>query len=109
MTGFAETYLRETADIVAALNADENLKRQVWNKASKIPDYASSVWRRDVCGSVLRYLDHGNTNSRYGWEIDHDIPTSRGGTDDLTNLQPLYWETNRQKGDTYHWKCESVA
>ena len=36
-----------------------------------------------------------------GWEIDHIKPVARGGSDDLSNLQPLYWETNRNKGDQY--------
>ena len=57
----------------------------------------------------MKYGDHADTNSKYGWEIDHIYPTALGGTDDLDNLQPLYWEYNRQKGDTYPWYCENAA
>ena len=42
---------------------------------------------------------------KFGWEIDHIKPVSKGGTDNLSNLQPLYWENNRSKGDKLDWKC----
>ena len=34
---------------------------------------------------------YGDTSSDYGWEIDHIKPVARGGTDNLNNLQALYW------------------
>jgi 5-methylcytosine-specific restriction endonuclease McrA len=52
----------------------------------------------------MRYGEYGQT-SKYGWEIDHIKPVSKGGTDDLSNLQPLQWENNRRKGDNYPWHC----
>ena len=49
---------------------------------------------------------YGKTE-QWGWEIDHVKPVSQGGTDDLSNLQPLYWENNRHKGDAYpNWECK---
>ena len=90
-------------------NADENLKNAVWKKGSPIAGYDPNVWREDACGHAMKYSNHGNTNSQYGWEIDHVIPVSKGGTDNLQNLQPLYWENNRRKGDTFPWACENAA
>lgn len=90
-------------------NADDRLKRAVWNKGRPITGYDSNVWRHDTCGSVMKYSDHGNTSSKFGWEIDHIRPKAKGGSDDLSNLQPLYWKTNRDKGDTYPWSCRMAA
>lgn len=85
--------------------ADENLKRSVWEKGVVDPDYDPNNYRKDIRGIYIRYMNHGNTNSDYGWEIDHIKPTSIGGSDSLSNLQPLHWLCNRLKGDTYPWVC----
>ncbi len=90
-------------------NADEQLKQNVWSKGQTIAGHDPDVRRRDACGRAIRFNDHGNTNSEFGWEIDHIFPTSLGGGDALDNLQPLYWATNRKKGDTYPWYCENAA
>jgi 5-methylcytosine-specific restriction endonuclease McrA len=86
-------------------STDEQSKKLVWNKGRVIPDFDSEVWRWDKCGNVMKYSEHGNVNSENGWEIDHIKPTSLGGSNELSNLQPLQWENNRSKGDTYPWSC----
>jgi hypothetical protein len=90
-------------------NAPENSKKAVWRKGTPIPGKEPDIWRLDACNHAMKYSDHGNTGSQYGWEIDHIYPKSRGGSDDLANLQPLYWENNRRKGDNYPWYCENAA
>jgi 5-methylcytosine-specific restriction endonuclease McrA len=84
---------------------DQTMIKAVWNKGRTIPNYDSNVWRHDICGAVMKFSEYGNTNSKYGWEIDHMKPVSLGGSDDLSNLQPLQWDNNRRKGDTYPWSC----
>jgi 5-methylcytosine-specific restriction endonuclease McrA len=84
---------------------DEETKRAVWEKGRKIQDFDPKDWRYDICGTPMHYADHGNRDAKYGWEIDHIKPTSRGGTDDLSNLQPLQWENNQRKGDQFPWSC----
>ena len=86
-------------------NADEPTKREVFNRGSVADGYDSKLWRRDICGNMIKYSDHGNTNSNYGWEIDHKKPVALGGPTIIDNLQPLQWENNRRKGDTYPWSC----
>lgn len=70
-------------------------KDQVWAKGRIIPNFDSTVWRWDSFGSVMKYSEYGQTTA-YGWEIDHIDPD---GSDDLWNLQPLYWLNNRRKSD----------
>jgi len=87
----------------------EEGKQLVWNKGREIVQngkkHNPNIWRWDVCGNVMRYSEHGNTESENGWEIDHIKPSSKGGTSDLKNLQPLQWENNRKKGDKHPWSC----
>jgi hypothetical protein len=39
---------------------------------------------------------YGDRNSSYGWEVDHINPN---GGDDLSNLRPLQWKNNLEKGE----------
>ena len=77
----------------------------VWQKGAPIQDYDAAIWRRDRCGSAMKFSEHGNRQSEYGWEIDHINPVDNKGGDELNNLQPLNWANNAAKGDTLNWRC----
>ena len=81
-----------------------DLIEAVWSKGSPIDGYDARTWRRDKCGRAMK-RDQRNREDEYGWEIDHIKPVALGGTDDLTNLQPLHWSNNAKKSDTYPWSC----
>jgi len=51
------------------------------------------------CGKKLAWSNYGNLNGKAGWEIDHSVPKSKGGTDHLNNLVPSCIPCNRNKGD----------
>lgn len=84
-TVYGEMFDKETIDAV-------------WKKAQK--EYGFHYFRKDRYGSPIAY-HHFGLKTKYGWEIDHIIPVSAGGTDDLENLQPLHWENNAAKGEIY--------
>ena len=83
----------------------KDIKINVWAKGSIIFSLPSDLWRRDVCEKIMRFSDHGERTSVYGWEIDHIVPVVHGGLDDISNLQPLHWENNAAKGDQLDWEC----
>lgn len=75
---------------------------QVWEKGKIVKDYPPDIYRKDVCGAWMCFKDYGNKNVDFGWEIDHIIPTSKGGhKTDINNLQPMQWQNNRSKADNY--------
>ena len=53
--------------------------------------------RCGVCG-----CQHVMAGYPRDWEVDHIYPVSRGGNDDIDNLQVCCVECNRDKGDGVH-------
>ena len=81
-------------------------KKAVWGKATQVAGQDPERVRKDSCGALIEFSKHGRTDDVRGWEIDHKKPVSKGGIDDLSNLQPLQWKNNREKGDDWpNWSC----
>ncbi len=73
---------------------------QVWAKAHFISaQHEKHGYRRDDYGNLMRFQDYGNRNSEYGWEKEHVIPASRGGSNAIANIRPLHWQANVKKSD----------
>lgn len=75
----------------------EAMIEQIWDKATIIDGYDSSLWRKDFAGAWIQRNQYG-IQSTFGWEIDHLIPVKAGGSDDMSNLNPLHWRNNLKKG-----------
>jgi 5-methylcytosine-specific restriction endonuclease McrA len=63
--------------------------------------FAKTNGRCRHCQKQLAYDNYGDRNARGGWEVDHSVPKSKGGTDHMRNLWPLCWICNMQKLDTH--------
>lgn len=80
--------------------AEELRKLAVWQKGAEVPPLDPAEWRQDEYGSLIRYHDHGDRSSPYGWEIDHKLPAALGGIDGFgyANLRPLHHRINSGLG-----------
>lgn len=54
------------------------------------------------CGKELTYSNYAKFGRRGAWEVDHRRPISRGGSENLRNLQPMCIPCNRMKSDQGH-------
>ena len=48
-------------------NADLALKTAVWWKGTPITGFADNMWMRDIAGRAMKWSEHGNRDSEYGW------------------------------------------
>jgi HNH endonuclease len=87
----------------------QNEINTVWSKGTLIPGYDPNTFRKDICGAWMQYSEYGNPKHALGWEIDHIISVTRGGSDHISNLQPLMWENNRKKSDNITFACAVTA
>jgi len=83
--------------------------QDAWNRATVVDGYDKSRFRKDACGAWIIRDMYGDTDSLYGWQIDHIAPQSlleRKGVnqemiDNPLNLRALQHENNRSKNDDY--------
>lgn len=83
--------------------------RDIWNRASVVDGYDPNRFRKDACGAWIIWDKYGDTDSMYGWVIDHIVPqallkekgVSQEKMDNQINLRALQHENNASKSDDY--------
>ena len=86
-------------NMVNSKNWSEDQIKQVWLKtAGQFKQY-----HKDLAGAWMDFSKYGDTSydTNEGWEIDHIVPVSMGGSDNIGNLQAIHWKNNRTKSDNY--------
>ena len=92
---FLEDIVQNTIIPVSFLQDKEKNKVNKINKSPISPKLRFDVFRRDKF--VCQYC--GACGPNVELEVDHVIPVSRGGTDDMSNLKTACFNCNRGKGD----------
>lgn len=65
--------------------------------------YQKNFGRCCGCGKWLVREKHGAKGDPNEWQVDHDIPKSRGGSNHISNLWPMCADCNQEKADlTWH-------
>ena len=70
----------------------------VWETAERGRGLNPTTRRVDASGTVIHRNRYGQTGAG-GWEVDHIQPRSKGGSDDIRNLQALNTRDNRAYGN----------
>lgn len=83
------------------MEINNEIIEMVWNMGTIVAGVDSSMFRKDYAGAMMMREAYGNRNHSMGWEIDHLVPKSKGGTDDIDNLMPIQWENNLAKSDSF--------
>lgn len=83
--------------------------QNTWNRATSVEGYDAARYRKDACGAWIIRNKYGDTDSLYGWVVDHIVPQSllrekgisESMIDNSLNLRALQHENNASKSDDY--------
>jgi 5-methylcytosine-specific restriction endonuclease McrA len=76
-----------------------NVVEKVWDLAKPMKGGDPDKYRKDPYGNVIYKQSYGK-DTKMGWNIDHIKPQSKGGSDNIRNLQALQTEKNKSKGNS---------
>ncbi|WP_322949528.1 HNH endonuclease domain-containing protein [Mycoplasmopsis cynos] len=82
-------------------------KNKVW---ASVKSYQNGNKKRDFAGRIMDKSAYGDPNSEFCWNIDHILPVSCGGKDELENFIAVHCETNTEKANKFpHFKANNKS
>jgi len=74
----------------------------IWNQ---LP--GKGMKKTDVEGNKIQFKDFGK-KCPTGWQADHIIPRTKGGSNHISNMQPLQWVANIKKSNKLDFLNKSI-
>jgi 5-methylcytosine-specific restriction endonuclease McrA len=81
----------------------KNTSNMVFKLAKPVAGKPSTEYRKDPYNNIMKKSEYGKS-SKMGWDVDHIKPSSRGGSNNIRNLQALNSSVNRSKGNSLQKK-----
>lgn len=89
--------------------SDDEKKYYAWQVAQVVDGYDKNLIRKDACGAWIMWDKYGDTDSIYGWQVDHicpqkklfDLGFNQDQIDNQENLRAMQHQNNASKGDDY--------
>lgn len=78
------------------MNLNKETAMRLWNKS-----FGKEIKVQDFAGRIITKGAYNDRNSKYGWNIDHILPQSKGGTTADHNLICCHILTNDEKADKF--------
>lgn len=88
---------------------NESIKNKCWNELKIKRGVDPNCYRIDKCNNLIHRESYG-LNTKMGWEVDHKKPISKGGSNNINNLQALQTSQNRDKSNklNYNYSQQKV-
>ena len=103
------TFAHNLICFICTCMTEEDKKKIAWLSAQEVDGFNKDLFRKDACGAWIMWDKYGDTDSIYGWQIDHICPRkmlsalgfSLDQIDHPKNLRALQHQNNASKGDDY--------